>query len=79
MILNVMVDFSEVQDGFDECVVVFGLLMYLKNIIWGISCNICVEVDKDICLCVFIIVLMMKIDIKFEEEDVVVKFINVKE
>jgi len=79
MIPNATVDFSEAQDGSDERVVAPGLLTHPKNIIWGISRNIRVEVDKDIRSRVFIIVLTTKIDIKFEEEDAVAKFINAKE
>lgn len=55
------------------------ILIYLKNIIFGFLWNIRIEVDKDICSCKFIIVLMVKFDSKFEEEDVSVKIVNVKE
>lgn len=54
-----------------------GLLTHPKNIIFGISRNVRVEVDKDIRARVFVIVLTAKIDVKFEEEDAVAKITNI--
>lgn len=55
-----------------------AFLVHPKNILLGISRNVRVEVDKDIRERKFIIVLTMKADVKFEEEDAVAKAINIK-
>lgn len=54
------------------------LLTHPKNIVLGVSRNVRLEFDKDIRSRTFIIVLTMKLDTKFEEEDAVAKAINVK-
>lgn len=54
------------------------LLTHPKNIVFGVSRNVRIEFDKDIRSRTFIIVLTMKLDAKFEEEDAVAKAINVK-
>lgn len=54
------------------------LLTHPQNIILGVSRNVRLEFDKDIRSRSFIIVLTMKLDAKFEEEDAVAKAINVK-
>jgi HK97 family phage major capsid protein len=56
-----------------------GIFTHPKNIATGISRNISVEVDKDIRARMFIIVLTMKLDVKFEEEDAVVKMTKILE
>jgi hypothetical protein len=55
------------------------LLTHPKNIVVGMSRNISLEVDKDIRERKFIIVLTAKMDALFEEEDAVVKAINIAE
>lgn len=54
-----------------------GLLVNPQNIIWGIQRQISVEVDKDISARNFKMVLTMRCDFKYEEEEAVVKYINV--
>jgi hypothetical protein len=54
-----------------------GLMTLPANIIWGIQRQISIEVDKDIQSRVFIIVLTIRNDFKFEEEEAVVKFNNI--
>jgi hypothetical protein len=54
-----------------------AFLVNPKNIIVGISRNMRIEVDKDIRARQFIFVLTMKLDTTFEEEEAVVKAINV--
>ncbi len=53
-----------------------AILTHPKNIIWGIQRKIMIESDRDIRARVIIIVLTMRMDIKFEEEDAVVKTIG---
>ena len=50
-----------------------GIFTYPKNIIWGVQRQIMIETDRDIRARVLIVVLTLRIDIKFEEEDAVVK------
>jgi len=52
------------------------ILTYPKNIIFGIQRQIMIETDRDIRARVLIVVLTMRIDVKFEEEDAVVKCIG---
>lgn len=54
-----------------------AFLVHPKNILFGMSRNIRVEVDKDIRERKFIIVMTAKIDVQFEEEDAVAKAINI--
>lgn len=54
-----------------------AFLVHPKNILWGLSRNVRVEVDKDIRERKFIIVLTAKMDVQFEEEDAVAKAINI--
>ena len=54
-----------------------AFLVHPKNILFGMSRNIRVEVDKDIRERKFIIVLTAKVDVQFEEEDAVAKAINI--
>lgn len=54
-----------------------AFLVHPKNILWGLSRNVRVEVDKDIRARKFIIVLTAKMDVQFEEEDAVAKAINI--
>lgn len=49
------------------------ILTFPKNIIWGVQRKIMVESDRDIRSRVIIVVLTLRIDCKFEEEDAVVK------
>jgi HK97 family phage major capsid protein len=55
----------------------FGLFTFPKNIIFGIQRNISVETDRDIRAREYIIVLTMRIDCIFDDDDAVVKYINV--
>lgn len=50
-----------------------SLFTYPKNIIWGVQRQIMIETDRDIRARVLIVVLTLRIDMKFEEEDAVVK------
>lgn len=54
-----------------------GFLINPKNILWGLSRNVRIEVDKDIRARKFIIVLTAKMDVQFEEEDAVAKAIKI--
>lgn len=54
-----------------------GFLIHPKNILYGISRNVRVEVDRDIRERKFIIVLTAKMDVQFEEEDAVAKAIAI--
>lgn len=54
-----------------------AFLVHPKNILFGMSRNVRVEVDKDIRERKFIIVLTAKVDAQFEEEDSVAKAINI--
>lgn len=49
------------------------ILTYPKNIIWGVQRQIMIETDRDIRSRVLIVVLTMRVDIKYEEEEAVVK------
>lgn len=51
-----------------------GLLTYPKNIIWGVQRQIMIETDRDIRARVLIVVLTLRCDIQFEEDDAVVKY-----
>ena len=53
------------------------LLTHPKNIVFGVSRNVRLEFDKDIRARTFIIVLTMKLDAVFEEDDAVAKATNV--
>jgi hypothetical protein len=53
-----------------------GLTLNPLNMIFGIQRDIHIETDKDISARVYIIVLTMRMDFKFEEEEAVVKYIN---
>lgn len=67
-------------DATDPSIVTSDVLFtHPKNILFGMSRNIRIEVDRDIRERKFIIVLTAKVDTKFEEEDAVVKIENVKE
>lgn len=55
------------------------LFTHPKNILFGMSRNIRIEVDRDIRERKFIIVLTAKVDTIFEEKDAVVKIENVQE
>lgn len=50
-----------------------GIFTYPKNLIMGVQRQIMIETDRDIRARVLIVVLTMRLDIKFEEEDAVVK------
>jgi len=54
-----------------------GLLTNALNLIFGIQRQIHIETDKDISERVYIIVLTARVDFKLEEEDAVVKYLNV--
>jgi hypothetical protein len=54
-----------------------GLLTNPLNLIFGIQRNIHIETDKDISARTYIIVLTARVDFKLEEEEAVVKYINV--
>lgn len=49
------------------------IMTFPKNIIWGVQRKIMIESDRDIRSRVIIIVVTLRIDVKFEEEDSVVK------
>jgi len=53
-----------------------GLTTNPLNMIFGIQRDIHIETDKDISSRVYIIVLTMRMDFKYEEEEAVVKYIN---
>lgn len=54
-----------------------AFLVHPRNILFGMSRNVSVEVDRDIRARKFIIVLTAKVDAQFEEEDAVAKAINI--
>ena len=54
-----------------------GIFTYPKNIIWGVQRQIMIETDRDIRARVLIVVLTLRIDIKFEEEDAAVKILGI--
>lgn len=54
-----------------------GLFTHPLNILFGIQRNIMVETDKDIRSRQIIIVLTTRVDCKWDDEDAVVKFINI--
>jgi hypothetical protein len=56
-----------------------SILTIPQNIITGISRNIRIETDRDIRQRMNIVVLTMKLDVAYEEEDAVVKITKVKE
>jgi len=49
-----------------------AILTYPKNVIWGVQRQIMIETDRDIRARVLIIVLTMRCDIRYEENDAVV-------
>jgi hypothetical protein len=53
-----------------------GLTTNPLNCIFGIQRDIWIETDKDISSRVYIIVLTMRTDFKYEEEEAVVKYTN---
>jgi len=53
-----------------------AIFTWPKNIIFGVQRQIMIETDRDIRARVLIVVLTMRLDIKFEEEDSVVKIIG---
>lgn len=53
------------------------LFTHPQNIVFGVQRQISVETDKDISARMYIIVLTLRIDFKYETEDAVVKIINV--
>lgn len=55
----------------------FGMFTFPNNIIFGIQRQILIETDKDIRSRELIIVLSTRVDILFDEEQAVVKYINV--
>ena len=54
-----------------------GLFTNPQNMIWGIQRQMSIEVDKIITERVFVIVLTMRIDFKYEEEEAVVKYTTI--
>jgi len=50
-----------------------AILTYPKNIILGVQRSIMIETDRDIRARNLVVVLTMRLDVKFEEEDAVVK------
>lgn len=69
-----------VPDGTDPNIIKSDVLFtHPKNILFGMSRNIRIEVDRDIRERKFIIVLTAKVDTVFEEKDAVVKIENVQE
>jgi hypothetical protein len=55
----------------------FGLFTFPNNIIFGIQRQILIETDKDIRSRELIIVLSTRVDVLYDEEQAVVKYINV--
>ena len=51
-----------------------GILTFPKNIIWGVQRQIMIETDRDIRARVLIVVLTLRCDIQFEEDDAVVRY-----
>lgn len=64
-------------EGAAQMPAVNGIFTNPQNMIWGIQRQMSMEVDKIITERVFVIVLTMRIDFKYEEEEAVVKYINV--
>lgn len=54
-----------------------GLFTFPQNILYGIQRQIQIETDKDIRAREIIIVLTARIDVLFDEEDAVVKYVNI--
>lgn len=54
-----------------------GLLTFPQNIIFGIQRQITIEFDRDIRGRLFIVVVTIRCDVKWDLEDAVVKFINI--
>lgn len=50
-----------------------GIFTYPKNLIMGVQRQIMIETDRDIRARVLVVVLTLRLDMKFEEEDAVVK------
>ena len=50
-----------------------AIFTYPKNIIWGVQRQIMIETDRDIRTRVIIVVVTLRIDFQYEEEDAVVK------
>lgn len=63
--------------GVSQMPVGSAILLNPKNLIWGVQRNIRMEMAKDIRERAIIIVLTMRIAHRFEEEDMVVKAINI--
>ncbi len=55
----------------------FGLFTFPQNIIWGIQRDIRIETDRDIRSRQTIIVLSARVDVRIDEEEAVVKYINI--
>jgi len=55
-----------------------AIFTYPKNIIFGVQRQIMIETDRDIRSRVLIVVLTMRLDLKFEEDDAVVKATGLK-
>lgn len=53
-----------------------SILTHPKNIIWGVQRDIMIETDRDIRARTLVVVLTLRADLKFEEEDAVVKTIG---
>ena len=58
----------------DKCI-----LTHPQNIIWGVQRQISVETDRDIRARTYIIVLTLRVDMKFETEDAVVEINGINE
>lgn len=56
-----------------------GIFTYPKNLITGIQRSIHIETDKDITARVYIIVVTLRIDFQYEEEEAVVKYVDIAE
>jgi len=54
-----------------------GLFTNPQNMIWGVQRQLSIEVDKIITQRVFVIVMTLRVDFKYEEEEAVVKFTNI--
>jgi hypothetical protein len=54
-----------------------AILTIPRNLIWGVQRDMKIEYDKDVRERVIIIVMTLRIDFKFEEEEMVVKGINI--
>lgn len=54
-----------------------GLFTNPQNMIWGVQRQLSIEVDKIITQRVFVIVMTLRVDFKYEEEEAVVKYINI--